>query len=443
MTKKIMIIGGGLAGLTAAYRLKARGFDVTLLESTGKVGGRVQTVKKDGYTMDTGATALADSYTSYWPLVGELGLQGNVTETSTQTGILRDGVIHALDATSILSSGLKTRLFSLGSKLKLLTALWDVKKAKKAGMLDYTNLAKATPLDNETAGAYAHRRLNSELANYLCDPIVRCMLIADADQISKVELFSGLANIFDVKTFGLEGGLNLFARTLANHFEVKFNCEVTQVIKTDSGVEVSWREGDENRSEQVAGCVVACPVDVASTICIDDQAALTKLANAMPYTKGMSVAFGVTAKPESEVFILQVPAVESRDIAIMFLEHNKCHDSAPEGRGLISCYWENTAAASMIDAPDEDIVARSRALLYRVFPDLEDKVEMVHVTRWQKALPKTIPGAYHAIAEFTDNLSVDSPIQYAGDYLSGAGQNTAVAMGERAAENIIHHLVAP
>ncbi|XP_056016200.1 lysine-specific histone demethylase 1A-like isoform X2 [Ostrea edulis] len=52
---KVIIIGGGIAGLTAARQLMAFGMDVTILESRDRVGGRVATFRKNNYVADLGA----------------------------------------------------------------------------------------------------------------------------------------------------------------------------------------------------------------------------------------------------------------------------------------------------------------------------------------------------------------------------------------------------
>ncbi len=56
--KKIIIIGAGLGGLSAACRLAKTGFDVTVLEKNERVGGKVNFVEADGYKFDTGASLL-------------------------------------------------------------------------------------------------------------------------------------------------------------------------------------------------------------------------------------------------------------------------------------------------------------------------------------------------------------------------------------------------
>ena len=57
---KVVVIGGGLAGLTTAYRLNAQGVDVELFEARKRVGGRVLSVKYDGRIAELGGKSIAD-----------------------------------------------------------------------------------------------------------------------------------------------------------------------------------------------------------------------------------------------------------------------------------------------------------------------------------------------------------------------------------------------
>jgi protoporphyrinogen/coproporphyrinogen III oxidase len=54
--KRVIVVGSGLAGLSAGYRLREQGWQVTVLESLDRVGGRVLTESEDGYLFDAGPT---------------------------------------------------------------------------------------------------------------------------------------------------------------------------------------------------------------------------------------------------------------------------------------------------------------------------------------------------------------------------------------------------
>src|ERR1700683_215075 len=71
--KKVIVVGAGMAGLAAAYRLRQAGADVTVLESSDRVGGRVRTNSRDGYLIERGAQLITSTYRNALGLVKEHG----------------------------------------------------------------------------------------------------------------------------------------------------------------------------------------------------------------------------------------------------------------------------------------------------------------------------------------------------------------------------------
>jgi protoporphyrinogen/coproporphyrinogen III oxidase len=425
------IVGAGLAGLTAGHRLQQAGWQVDVFEATNTPGGRVQTVRRDGYAIDTGASALGSTYHGYLALARELNVE--MRRTAPYIAIRRAGVTHLLDMDHMVRSGLKTGVLSLGAKLRVPRLAFDVALAKARGRLDYADMRKAAPLDTESARAYATRALSTELDSYLCEPIVRTMLIADTDKVSKVELFSGIGNIFTAKILAAVGGQGRMPERLAYGLNVHLQTPVTEVRRTENQVRVSH----SGTTSDYDACVVTCPLPEATAICVDDRSILDQLDNSLGYTQCISVAVGTTRPPDCPAFLVMFPSVEDPDIALMFLDHNKAPDRAPAGHGLLSCLWETGASERMIDASDEQVVEHTLATVFEVFPELRNTVEFTHVTRWRRALPFTRIGAYQDIGRLNASLDPASPVQYAADFMSAAGQNTAVEFGNRAARNLI------
>jgi protoporphyrinogen/coproporphyrinogen III oxidase len=425
------IVGAGLAGLTAGHRLQQAGWQVEVFESTISPGGRVQTVRRDGYAIDTGASALGSTYHSYLALTRELGLE--MRRTAPYIGIRRSGATHLLNMDKMVRSGLSTSLLSLSAKLRVPRLAFDVALAKARGRLDYTDMRKAAPLDTESARAYAIRALSAEVDSYLCEPIVRTMLIADIDKVSKVELLSGIANIFTAKILAAVGGQGRLPETLADRLKVHLQTPVTEVRRNENQVQVSY----SGTTADYDACVVTCPLPEAAAICVDDRSILGPLDKGLGYTQCVSVAVGTTRPPDCPAFLLMFPSVEDPDIALIFLDHNKAPDRAPAGHGLLSCLWETGASERLIDAPDEQLIEHTLATVFKVFPELRNAVEFTHVTRWRRALPFTRIGAYQDIGRLNASLDPASPVQYAADFMSAAGQNTAVEFGNRAARNLI------
>ncbi len=425
------IVGAGLSGLTAGYRLAQAGWDVDVFESDSRPGGRVQTVRAGGYVVDTGAAALGSGYHSYLALAEELGLERHAV--APFVAIRRDGYTHLLDMNRMVRSGLRTQLLSLGAKLRMPRLVADVALAKVRGRLDYAEMSKSAPLDTESAREYAMRVLSEEIDQYLCEPIVRTMLIADTDKVSKVELFSGIGNIFTSKILTLAGGQGRMPEVLAAQLKVHLQTPVTEVRRAGTGVQITHA----GSVAEYDACVVTCPLPEAAAICCDDRPMLDELNSTLDYTRCVSVAVGTTRAPDCPAFLVMLPSSEDPDIALIFLDHNKAADRAPAGHGLLTCLWETGASSRLIGNPDPMLIEHTLATVFSVFPELRGTVEYTHVTRWHRALPLTSIGSYQKIGRLNAALDPLSPIQYAADFMSAAGQNTAVEFGNRAARRVL------
>jgi len=76
MSFRVVVIGGGLAGITAAVALAESGAEVTLLEARPRLGGATCSFTRDGLTIDTGQHVFLGCCTAYRGLLGQLGMTG-------------------------------------------------------------------------------------------------------------------------------------------------------------------------------------------------------------------------------------------------------------------------------------------------------------------------------------------------------------------------------
>ena len=427
--KHAAVIGAGIAGLTAAYRLEQAGWRTTVFEAADHPGGRVETIALDGYLLDTGATAIAARYPIFIALARELGCE--IVPTSPYLGVVRDGRLRLLRLDRLVRSGLTTDLLSARTKLKLARVVGDIVVSKARGRLNYDDLRAAGPLDTETARDYLRRLGGPEADEFLGEPITRALLLANSDEVSRVELMSGLINAVAGSLGTLAGGQATVIDALVKRLEgdLRLDSVVETVERTGGRVRVTTAGG----TEEFDAAVVACPPPQAAKICADPR--LATLADQLRFTRAINVSIGTRHAPQTPAFLVQFPRAEDREIAMIIVESNKAPDRAPAGRGLFTVSWEMSAADAWFDRSDEEIVARSVQTLSGLVGDLG--VELTYVRRWSPALPHTRPGVYRAIGDFAAGIDARSPIQYAGDWLSQTGQNTAVAWGQRAAANLV------
>ena len=114
----VAVVGGGIAGLTAAYRLKQRGTRVVVYEAGDRVGGSIRTERRDGYIAELGPNALASPSPALRALIAELGLEPSLLPASPAAKnryVLRKGKLLPLPLSP--QALLTTRLLSNGAKL--------------------------------------------------------------------------------------------------------------------------------------------------------------------------------------------------------------------------------------------------------------------------------------------------------------------------------------
>ncbi len=97
--KRIVVIGGGIAGVTAAWELARAGADFTLFEASGRLGGIVETVREAGFVIECGPDAWVTEKPWARALCVELGLAGEIiasNDGTRKTYILREGKLVAM-----------------------------------------------------------------------------------------------------------------------------------------------------------------------------------------------------------------------------------------------------------------------------------------------------------------------------------------------------------
>ncbi|MGH9037422.1 MAG: FAD-dependent oxidoreductase, partial [Acidimicrobiia bacterium] len=159
--ERVIVVGAGIAGLTAGFRLRQAGCDVTVLEAEDRVGGKMCTVERDGFRIDTAAAILPTTYQQMVKLMADAGLAGEVQPTSDLVGFLREGTVHRVHSGNPVAEAATTGLLSPAAKLTAAKLVIDLVRAGKR--LDWYDLGRAADLDVETARGYADRRLSNEL----------------------------------------------------------------------------------------------------------------------------------------------------------------------------------------------------------------------------------------------------------------------------------------
>jgi oxygen-dependent protoporphyrinogen oxidase len=430
-----IVIGGGFAGLTAAHYLRKAGWRVVVIEAADEVGGRVRTVRKQGYAIDVGATQMSSGYRQYLELCDELGLGDQMHRSCPYVGMLREGRIHAIDARSLLASAL-TPALSWRGKLSLLNTVRDALAIKPP--VDVFDVSRSHVADVESAADYARRRLSPEAGEFVVDPLMRCYVMNSAEKVSALEWFSTLRNLGGQTMLSLNGGNDRLPKALARALDVRLRTQAVSLTRTSGGVAVVVRD-HQDREERLEArtCVMATRLHEALAIDPALKPTVGALGEKLLYNRAWVVHLGYRVAPALKVVGSLIPARERPEVGLLWLEHNKNPDRVPVGHALFSIYSDEAQNHRCYGAPDAELIALATSFVEKLFPELRGQQDMTNVTRWPCAIPNPSPGIYKEVAAMKARLDPASPVQLAGDYLTCTGQNSAIYYGKQAAEALI------
>ena len=166
----VAVVGGGVAGLTAAYRLKQHGVRVVVYEAGDRVGGAVRTERREGYLAELGPNSLAAPSAQLRAFLLELGLESSLLPASPAARkrfVVRRSKLLALPMSP--RDFLTTRLLSNGAKLAIFREPFV-----EAG---------DSPAE-ESVAIFVRRRFNQEILDYIANPFVGGIFAGDPEQLS-------------------------------------------------------------------------------------------------------------------------------------------------------------------------------------------------------------------------------------------------------------------
>lgn len=172
----LAVLGGGIAGLTAAWAADQRGWSVRVLESSRTVGGKVRSERKDGYLIEWGPNSFLGSAAMIWRLVEAFHLQDQIVQGQPPGDRFIYRGRRARKLPTSPWSFLSGDYMSLRGKLRMLAEPFALGDAKA----------------EDTVLGFARRRLGAEAAQYLVTPFISGIYAGDPDQLGARDAFPRL-----------------------------------------------------------------------------------------------------------------------------------------------------------------------------------------------------------------------------------------------------------
>jgi oxygen-dependent protoporphyrinogen oxidase len=384
---RIVIIGAGLSGLcTAHYLLRDLGdagkeAEILLLEAEGVPGGKMRTVRQDGFQMEWGPNGFLTNKPHGMELVKDLGIQSRLalsSDLARKRYILSDGVLQRLPETP--QAFFRSPLLSLSGRARI---LWEP-------------FAEGPPPNvDESLGDFARRRLGPEALEKLIDPMVTGIFAGDPDRMSLRSSFP-LIHDLERKYGGLVRGMIALKRERSRQGQrtgmsagpggvlvsfdqgvqtltdalaspltegLHLNVSVDRVERRGDSYALLLSEGGLREAMEADVVVVATPAFEAARILQPVDEALCDALSAIPYSPITVAALGYDAATLGnplDGFGFLIPRGEKRKILGALWDSSVFPNRAPEGKALLRVMVGGVRAPELASLPEDELLALAR-----------------------------------------------------------------------------------
>lgn len=428
---RVVVVGGGFAGIAAASRLHARGARVTLLDDRTALGGRARSDELDGWTIDVGAQLIATSYARTLTMLRADGHThgSRLNRMPGRDLFLRDGRAYPINfgsMRSLLAFGAIGPADKVRLGLHLVPLLARHRDALRA------DATVPAALDDRSASDFIRETVSDQAATALVEPVSAAFCGARGTDMS-------LGFYLTLGHYGSEGemlappgGWTALLDSAIDGVTVHRNSRVTSIVYDGATVTAGTNDG---RWWEGEAAVIATDAQAAAGLLggiAGDE--LIAWLSGLQYRPSFTVAVTVRAPLPHEAFGMLVHNDGRFPVGTLAVHGAKVRHSSHPGDVVLA--WPTPdAAARLSNQPAGAIASAMVPAVESLIPSAAGRIGHVRVYRHAPGIPSVAPGfGADRVRGRALARSIGAPIALAGDYLTMPLLEGAVASGEDAAE---------
>ena len=439
--RDVVVVGGGIAGLAAAWHLRDR--DVLVLETSDRLGGRVRSEARDPYWLNLGAHVWSGPGSATWRLAEEAGVElasvpGELVAVELNGRIVAGGRPELYPFR--LPLALRERLALVRAGLRLKRAVAGYQKVGRPRPGD-------TPADvRRRVLAYGDDRTFADWLGPLpadAAALFRATVTRSTAELEEIAFGHGAGYFALVWSAGgglsynVLGGSSTLIDALADGVgeRIRMGADVLEVAPEGDVVRVRYRTRGGDHEALARHVVVATKAFDAARIVSALPADTAHALESIPY--GPTVVMGIMtseqgAMPWDGLYALATP---KRAFSMLFNTVNVLRPGSDvrEPGGSLMVYRSGLAALELLERTDAEIERAFLDDLAAIYPETRGIVEETVLLRMPRMLPYAAPGRSSLQPALEKPLG---RVHLAGDYLGGVYTETAIQTGQSAAEAI-------
>jgi oxygen-dependent protoporphyrinogen oxidase len=434
----VVVIGGGIAGLAAAWDLRNR--DVVVLEGTGRLGGRIRSEARDPYWLTLGAHVFSGPGSATGRLVADVGVEsvpvpGHLVALELNGRLLVGGRPELYPLRLPLRPAERVALARAGARLRLAVARYERVARPRAG--------ESPAQTRRRLLAHADDRTFSDWLGHLpgdADLMFRATVTRSTAEPEEITAGAGTGYFALVWSAGsglsrnIVGGAQRLIDGIAAELRgrIATDADVQEIAEEGELVRVRYRAGGDDRELRARHAIVATKAYDAARLIRDLPGDTRSALTSIPYGPTVVMAILTNERrpmPWDDLYALATP---KRAFNMLF---NTVNVLRPRGAvrvpgGSLMVYRAGHAALDMFDQPDDVVEQAFLDDLYAIYPDARGIVAETILLKLPLMLPYAAPGRSALQPALERPLG---RVQLAGDYLGGVYTDTAISSGQEAA----------
>ncbi len=428
--RKVIIVGAGIGGLSSAYWLLQRGYEVEILEASDHPGGRMATLERKGDRVDVGAQFYHSSYRLAFDLMDVVGLTGDRRKIGGKIQFsLKDGSSHIYNHKAPYM-----KMLGLRGNFKL---YWFI--------ISHILLRRRFPMhqivedrpeyDNVEALDFWKAPSDQALRDYL----VTTISMADNQGLPEYLSLYHFIHLFRISTFtdfiAMTRGVSSLAEELAKILPVQYESPVRQLV-AEKGRVIGVQMESDGSVRKAGHVIVAVTPPAAARLMPEELEEQRSFFDSVTYSPFPMPVFFLDRPLRRDVWCYFSDLALRKTFMFALDETSKIPEMVPSGKSIITGWSGHPMTLDLIDQPDDEIIEKARNDIELMIPGFSGYIEEATVFRHPYGVARYPTGSYRAVLDFIEGAKQLKGVSFVSDLFGGSYMEPAMSSAKEAVNRV-------